>query len=88
VQFLRNGEEVADKPEFGALVVSQVILSFAFPFPVVALVLFTSRQEIIGQYRNKAIVASLTILAALLVPTLNVVLLLQIFGVAIPGMKS
>ncbi|RFU44300.1 Nramp family divalent metal transporter [Paraburkholderia sp. DHOC27] len=71
-----------------ALVVSQVILSFALPFPVVALVWFTSRQEIMGRYRNRAFVAGLTIVAALLVLTLNVVLLLQICGVPIPGMKS
>ncbi|WP_454872147.1 Nramp family divalent metal transporter [Paraburkholderia xenovorans] len=71
-----------------ALVVSQVVLSFALPFPVVALVWFTCRQKIMGRYRNGPVIAGLTILAALLVVTLNVVLLLQICGVGIPGMKS
>jgi manganese transport protein len=71
-----------------ALVISQVILSFALPFPVVALVWFTCRRNIMGQYRNGFVTGALTILAALLVLTLNVLLLLQMCGINIPGLQG
>ncbi|MFT4063660.1 Nramp family divalent metal transporter [Paraburkholderia sp.] len=71
-----------------ALVSSQVVLSFALPFPVVALVWFTCRREIMGRYRNGFLIGGLTIVAALLVLALNVLLLLQMGGIDVPGMQS
>lgn len=71
-----------------ALVVSQVILSFALPFPVVALVWFTCRSDIMGRYRNGPLIGVLTVLAALLVLTLNLALLLQMCGINVPGMTG
>ena len=36
-----------------ALVVSQVVLSFVLPIPMVALVLFTRRRDIMGEFANR-----------------------------------
>jgi manganese transport protein len=69
-----------------ALVFSQVVLSLALPFPMAALVWFTSRQDIMGQYRSGRPVRFAAGGAALAVLSLNVVLLLQSFGVPIPGL--
>lgn len=64
-----------------ALVLSQVALSIALPFPMIALVWFTSRRDVMGAFRNGALVVGLAALAALVVLGLNVLLLLDAFGV-------
>jgi len=69
-----------------ALVISQVILSIALPVPMVALIIFASRADIMGGFRIGWPLRVLAILGAGLVLTLNAVLLLQTFGVSIPGL--
>lgn len=64
-----------------ALVLSQVALSIALPFPMIALVWFTSRRDVMGAFRNGMLVVGLAALAALVVLGLNVLLLLDAFGV-------
>lgn len=71
-----------------ALVVSQVVLSIALPFPMVALVWFTCRRQVMGAYRSHAVTAALAAVAAVAVLSLNLVLVLQIFGVGIPGLAT
>ncbi len=63
-----------------ALVLSQVALSIALPFPMIALVWFTSRADVMGAFRNGRLVVVLSALAALVVLGLNVLLLLDAFG--------
>jgi len=63
-----------------ALVLSQVALSIALPFPMIALVWFTSRGDVMGTFRNGRLVVVLSSLAALIVLGLNVLLLLDAFG--------
>lgn len=63
-----------------ALVMSQVALSIALPFPMIALVWFTSRSDLMGQFRNRLPVTVAAVVAALVVLGLNVVLLLDTFG--------
>lgn len=63
-----------------ALVLSQVALSIALPFPMIALVWFTSRSELMGPFRNRPAVSIAAVVAALVVLGLNVVLLLDAFG--------
>lgn len=63
-----------------ALVLSQVALSIALPFPMIALVWFTSRGDVMGAFRNGRLVVVLSSLAALIVLGLNVLLLLDAFG--------
>jgi manganese transport protein len=71
-----------------ALILSQVVLSIALPAPVIALVLFTSRKDIMGAFVNSRLTSAAAVLGALVILTLNAVLLLQTFGVAIPGLPA
>jgi manganese transport protein len=71
-----------------ALVVSQVVLSIALPAPVIALVIFTSRRDIMGAFANSRLTNVAASFAALVILILNAFLLLQAFGVAIPGLPS
>ncbi|NII53489.1 Nramp family divalent metal transporter [Luteibacter sp. SG786] len=63
-----------------ALVMSQVALSIALPFPMVALVWFTSRSDLMGPFRNRVPITVAAVVAALVVLALNIVLLLDAFG--------
>jgi manganese transport protein len=63
-----------------ALVMSQVALSIALPFPMIALVWFTSRHHIMGVFTNRPAVTIAAIAASLIVLSLNIVLLLDAFG--------
>ncbi|MFV9423554.1 Nramp family divalent metal transporter [Microbacterium sp. S1037] len=58
-----------------ALVLSQVVLSFGIPFALVPLVALTSRRDLLGDYRNRAITTSAGIVAAVFLIALNAVLL-------------
>jgi manganese transport protein len=71
-----------------ALVISQVVLSFALPIPMVALVLFTRRRDIMGEFTNRRLTDILAIGGTAIILVLNAVLLLQTFGVPIPGLPS
>ena len=70
-----------------ALVLSQVILSFALPIPMVALVLFTRKRSIMGEFANGRLTDFAAIAGTVVILVLNVVLLLQTFGAAIPGLS-
>jgi len=71
-----------------ALVVSQVILSIALPLPMVALLVFTRRPDIMGAFVNKRLTRFAAIIATAAVLALNIFLILQTFGVPIPGLAS
>ncbi len=71
-----------------ALVLSQVVLSFALPIPMIALVLFTRRADIMGEFANSRLTDAAAIAGSVVILVLNAVLLLQIFGVPIPGLPS
>ena len=71
-----------------ALVVSQVILSLALPAPVIALLMFTRRRDIMGAFANTRLTNIAAIVGTLVILVLNAILLLQAFGVAIPGVPS
>ncbi len=64
-----------------ALVISQVILSIALPVPMIALVIFTSRSDIMGAHVTGLPVRVLAIAGTAIVLTLNMVLLLETFGI-------
>jgi manganese transport protein len=63
-----------------ALVDSQIVLSLALPFPMIALVWFTCRRDVMGNYRNSTAVRALAILAVLVVIALNAMLIAQAAG--------
>jgi manganese transport protein len=71
-----------------ALIISQVVLSIALPAPVIALILFTSRKDIMGAFANGALSNAAAVFGALVILTLNAVLLLQAFGVDVPGLPG
>jgi manganese transport protein len=69
-----------------ALVMSQVVLSVALPFPMLALLWFSSHRGLIGPACGKALLAA-AIIASIVVLALNVALLLHAAGVPLPGLK-
>jgi manganese transport protein len=66
------------------LVLSQVVLSFVLPVPVIALVIFTCRRDIMGALVNHKVTTVLAVLCALIILLLNVLLLYQNFGGTLP----
>ncbi|WP_420878427.1 Nramp family divalent metal transporter [Rahnella perminowiae] len=70
-----------------ALVYSQVVLSLALPAPMIALVIFTGRRDIMGEFVNSRRTAVLSIIGTVVIVALNIILLLQTFGVNIPGLE-
>ncbi|MBI5724838.1 MAG: Nramp family divalent metal transporter [Planctomycetes bacterium] len=63
------------------LVISQVVLSFALPFAIVPLVVFTARKKIMGPLANRPFTTVLACLVSALIIALNMFLLWQtIFG--------
>ncbi|MCI4677269.1 Nramp family divalent metal transporter [Rhodoblastus acidophilus] len=71
-----------------ALVYSQVALSFALPVPMIALVLFTRDRTVMGEFANGRLTDIAAIVGTIVIIVLNVVLLLQAFNVAIPGLLA
>jgi manganese transport protein len=71
-----------------ALVISQVVLSIALPVPMVALILFTRRIDIMGGLVNSRLTDGLAIAGTSVILLLNIVLVLQTFGVQIPGLPA
>ncbi|QEW22334.1 Divalent metal cation transporter MntH [Marinibacterium anthonyi] len=66
-----------------ALVMSQVVLSLALPVPMLALLYFSSRREVMGAFRIGLPLRILAALGACVVLGLNVVLLAGAFGVPV-----
>ena len=71
-----------------ALVLSQVVLSLALPIPMIALILFTRRVDIMGVHVNSRLTDIAAIAGAATVLALNAVLVMATFGVAIPGLPA
>jgi manganese transport protein len=69
-----------------ALVVSQVVLSIALPLPMIALLIFSSRVDIMGPFVNSTLTNVAAICGAAIVLVLNAFLIVQILGVPIPGL--
>jgi manganese transport protein len=66
------------------LVLSQVVLSLVLPVPMLTLILLTSRRGIMGSMANRPVVAGAAALAATVILGLNLLLLLETCGVALP----
>ena len=71
-----------------ALVLSQVVLSIALPFPMIALLIFTRRTDLMGRFANGRLTHLAGLLGAAVVLLLNAFLVLQILGVGIPGLPG
>ena len=71
-----------------ALVISQVVLSIALPLPMIALLIFTRRADIMGQFANSRLTQLAALAGTAVVLLLNILLILQTFGVPIPGLSA
>jgi manganese transport protein len=65
-----------------ALVLSQVVLSIALPVPMIALLWFTSRDDLMGVYKNRRLTNLAAVAGTVAVLALNGVLLFQTAGVS------
>jgi len=62
------------------LVISQVILSFALPFAILPLIIFTARKDIMGVLVSRSATTIVSSIVAALILALNVYLLVQTFA--------
>jgi len=69
-----------------SLVMSQVVLSLTLPVPMIALIWVTGNRDIMGAFTNRRAVTLLASFAALVVLSLNALLLCLAVGVEIPGL--
>jgi manganese transport protein len=70
-----------------ALVISQVVLSIALPLPMIALVMFTRRPDIMGAFVNSRATNVIAIIGTAIVLALNMFLIFDTFGVPIPALN-
>ncbi len=71
-----------------ALVISQVVLSIALPLPMIALLIFTGRRDIMGAFKNGRLTRIAALIGTVVVLALNFVLIAQTIGVEIPGLAG
>ncbi len=60
-----------------ALVISQVVLSIALPLPMISLIIFTSRPDIMGAFVNGKLTRAFAVIATGVVLVLNIVLIAE-----------
>ncbi|MEH7415282.1 Nramp family divalent metal transporter [Neobacillus drentensis] len=60
------------------LIISQIILSIVLPFPIIALIYFTQKKEVMGVLTNKRMTTVLSSLFALIILGLNIWMVVQI----------
>jgi manganese transport protein len=71
-----------------ALVISQVVLSIALPLPMISLLMFTRRADIMGQFANSRLTQIGALLGTAIVLLLNTFLIVQTIGIPISGLPS
>jgi len=62
-----------------ALVMSQVVLSIALPLPMISLIIFTNRTDIMGTFANNKLTRAAAVIATALVLVLNILLIKESF---------
>jgi manganese transport protein len=63
-----------------ALVLSQVMLSIALPLPMIALLMFTRRKDLMGEFVNGGLTHAAAIVGAAVVLALNGFLIWQVLA--------
>jgi manganese transport protein len=71
-----------------ALVISQVVLSIALPLPMIALIIFTGRRDIMGAFANSRLTRVAALIGTAVVLVLNFILIAQAVGLEIPGLSG
>ncbi len=64
------------------------MLSIALPLPMVALLIFTRRADIMGRFANRRPTHIAALAATAVVLLLNIFLILQTLGVTIPDLSD
>jgi manganese transport protein len=67
-----------------ALVLSQVVLSIALPLPMIALLIFTGRRDIMGDFANTRLTRIAALVGTAIVLVLNLFLIVQAFDIGTP----
>ena len=70
------------------LIISQVVLSFALPIPVITLIMFTRNPKIMGELVNRKVTTVGAIACATIILGLNFLLLYLTFGGSLPGVSG
>jgi manganese transport protein len=70
-----------------ALVISQVVLSITLPLPMIALLIFTRRADIMGEFANSRLTNVAAWVGTAVVLLLNTFLVLQTCGVPLPALS-
>ncbi len=70
------------------LVISQVVLSIALPLPMISLLMFTRRDDIMGQFANGRLTHIAALIGTAVVLLLNIFLIIQTIGIPIPGLPA
>ena len=68
-----------------ALVISQVVLSITLPLPMIALLIFTRRPDIMGRFANRRLTQAAAAIGAVVVLTLNGLLIATTLGFSPTG---
>ena len=71
-----------------ALVISQIVLSIALPLPMLALLIFTRRPDIMGQFANSRRTQAMAAAGTVIVLALNIFLICQTTGAPIPWLST
>jgi manganese transport protein len=71
-----------------ALVISQVVLSIALPLPMISLVIFTGKKDIMGAFANRRLTQVVAIAGTVIVLTLNLLLILETLSMTVPGLSA
>jgi len=66
-----------------ALVLSQVVLSLVLPVPMIALLVLSSRRDVMGSFASSRLTQAVAVAAAVAVLALNLLLLLQTAGMPV-----
>jgi manganese transport protein len=69
-----------------ALVISQVVLSIALPLPMISLVFFTNRADVMDRFANGPLTRIAAVAGTAVVLLLNTILILMTCGVPVPGL--
>ena len=71
-----------------ALVISQVVLSIALPLPMISLLIFTGRADIMGAFANRKATHLAAVIGTTVVLLLNIFLIMQTFAMTGLGWSS
>ena len=92
----KSSETLAAALEAGGFAVQRGVAGMPTAFtatygegaPVIALLIFTGRKDIMGAFANSRLTNVAALGGAVLILTLNAILLAQVFGLNIPGLPG